>query len=72
MDEMKIVSGFTRGLIGKILRSTIKKKFGWDVDLQLNAINATVIDGKTHLHIDLDANLEKEELMNIIKSLDLI
>ena len=72
MDEMKIVSGFTRGLIGKILRSTLKKKLGWDVDLQLNAITATVIDGKTHLHIDLDANLEKEELMNIIKSFDLI
>lgn len=71
MDEMKITSGFTRGIISKLVRSALRKKFGWDIDLELNAIEATVIDGKTHIHLDLDAKIEKEELLNILKTVGL-
>lgn len=67
MDEMRIVSKFTRGIISKILKTVIHKKTGYNVDIQLNEIIAKISDGNTHLHLDIDAELDKEELMNILK-----
>jgi hypothetical protein len=59
MDEMKIVSNFTRGIISKILKKVIKKKTGYNMDIQLNSITTTVSDGKTHVHL----------VMKILKSI---
>ena len=67
MDEMKIVSKFTRGIISKALKMVIHKKTGYNVDIQLNEITTTIADGKTHLHVDVDAEIGKEELINIKK-----
>lgn len=71
MDEMKIGSKFTTSIISKLVAMVIRKKFGYKVELKLNEVNATVIDGKTHVHLDVDAELDKEELMKILKSVDL-
>ena len=71
MDEMRIVSKFTRGIISKALKMIIRKKTGYNIDIQLNEAVTTVSDGKTHLHLDVDAELNKDELMNILKSIGL-
>lgn len=71
MDEMKIVSGFTRGIISKLIMVALRKKIGCDIDIQLNNIKASVVDGKTHIHVDVDAELEKEELVKILKNIGL-
>lgn len=71
MDEMRIVSGFTKGLLSKLIKMLLRKKVGIDIDLQLNTIEATVVDGKTHVHLDVDAELEKEELVALLKKVGL-
>ena len=71
MDEMKIVSKFTRGIISKALKMVVHKKSGYNVDIQVNEITATINDGKTHLHVDVDAELERDELIKILKSIGL-
>ena len=38
----------------------LRKKLGYDIDIQLNEIKTTITDGKTHVHLDVDAELEKE------------
>lgn len=68
---MKIGSKFTTNIISKLIAMVIRKKFGYEVELKLNEVNATVIDGKTHVHLDVDAELDKEELIKIIKSIGL-
>lgn len=68
MDEMKIVSRFTNGIISKLAKMVIKNKLGYDVDIEFNQIKMTVVDGKTHIHLDVDAELSKEELGKILKS----
>ena len=60
MDEMKIVSKFTRGIISKALKMVIHKKTGYDIDIQLNEVTTTIADGKTHLHVDVDAEIGKD------------
>lgn len=71
MDEMKIVSKFTTGMISKLLKMMLRKKLGYDIDIKLNEVTAKIDDGKTHIHLDLDAELEKEELTKILKSIGL-
>ena len=71
MDEMRIVSKFTRGIISKALKMVVHKKTGYNVDIQLNEITTAINDGKTYLHLDVDAELEKDELIRILKSIGL-
>ena len=71
MDEMKIGSKFTTSIISKLVSMVIRKKFGYDVQLNLNEVTATVNDGKTHVHLDVDAELTKEELNKILASIGL-
>lgn len=68
MDEMNIVSKFLTGVISKLLRVTLRKKFGYDVDIQLNEIKVTVKDGEAHIHVNADAAFNKEELFKILKN----
>lgn len=71
MDEMKIVSKFTTNVISKFVKMVLRKKLGYDVDIQLNEIKTTITDGKTHVHLDVDAELDKEELLKILKNVGL-
>lgn len=71
MDEMRIVSKFTRGIISKAIKMVIRNKTGYNIDIQLNEAITTISDGKTHLHLDVDAELNKDELMSILKSIGL-
>lgn len=40
MDEMKIGSKFTTSIISKLASLAIRKKFGYDVKLNLNEVKA--------------------------------
>ena len=71
MDEMKIVSKFTTNMISKLVKMVLRKKLGYDIDIQLNEIKTTITDGKTHVHLDVDAELEKEELVKRLKKIGL-
>lgn len=71
MDEVRIVSKFTRSVISKLLKMTLHKKLGYNIDIQLNEVNVTVTDGKTHVHLDVDAELDKDELMKILEIIGL-
>ncbi len=71
MDEVKIVSKFTRSVISKLIKAVLHKKLGYNVDIQLNEVNATITDGKTHVHLDVDAELDKNELLKILKDIGL-
>jgi len=67
MDEMKIVSGFMRGLVSRIAQGLLSKKLECKVELKLNELTATVTDGKTHIHLDIDADMDKGELTKLLK-----
>lgn len=71
MDEMKIVSKFTTNVISKLLKMVLRKKLGYNVDIQLNEIKTIINEGKTHVHLDVDAELDKDELTKILKNIGL-
>ena len=65
---MKIQSKFMTGLVSRIVKKVLRTKLGCEVDIQLNEFRTTVIDDKTHVHLDLDADLTKEELNKLLES----
>lgn len=68
MDEMRISSKFARAIISKLLRTMVKKKLGYDADIQLNEFLVTIDDGRVHAHVSADADLAKEEFTKILQT----
>ena len=71
MDEMKIASAFTRNIVSRLIRMVLRKKTGYDIDIRLSEFTITVIDGNAHIHLDVDAELKKDELIKILKTIGL-
>lgn len=73
MDELKLnlSTKFMKNIVTKIIAKAIKKKFGYDINIQLNRIAIESIDGKVYLHADVDAEVDKAEFVEIIKSVGL-
>ena len=71
MDELKLNlnSKFMNGIVTKLIGMTIRKKVGYNVDVQLNSVNVIAKDGKVHIHVDVEAETTNEEFMNMIKSI---
>lgn len=74
MDELKLVisTKFMRNLITKLLAKSIRKKTGYQIDIQINAIEAETYDGKVRLHMDANAEMNGEDLMNALKTAGLL
>ena len=71
MDEMRISTKLMKGLIAKILKTMIKKKVGYDVDICLHDLVITNDGNKACIHLNIDAELTKEELAKILKAMGL-
>lgn len=69
MDEMKMVNGLTRNMISKFATKTLRKKTGYDVDVQLNELNVSFSGGKAYAHMNVDAEFDKDEFMKLIKTI---
>jgi hypothetical protein len=71
LTEMEIeedwLGKFIFGLTSEQIEKIVKKKFGYNVNIQLNNFKVTQPDGVVHVHLNADAELSKEELKKIIK-----
>lgn len=74
MDELKLVisTRFMRNLITKLLAKAICKKTGYQMDIQIHAIEAETHDGKIRLHMDVEAEMNSEDLMKALKTAGLL
>ena len=70
MDEMLINlrTKFMRKVVSKLISKTIKSKAGYEVDVQLDELNMSFEDGEITVKANLEAKLNKEEFMRILKS----
>lgn len=66
MDIMKIESKFLTGLIGKVLKKTLRNKLGYDVDVNINSIRVKIDDDTALAHLDVDAKMPKEVLSDLV------
>lgn len=70
MDEVNIRSGWMQSVIVKIIKKVVKQKTGYNPELQFNDPIQVTFDGdKVRVHLNLDAELRKEDLQDILKKL---
>ena len=74
MDELKLIisTKFMRNIITKILAKVIYKKTGYRVDIQINRVEADTYDGKVRIHMDADAEINSEDLMQALRTSGLL
>ena len=68
---MKIESKFMTGIASRFIKKAVCNKLGCDMDIQLNGFRTTVLDDKTHVHLDIDLELTKDGLNKLMKSIGL-
>ena len=70
MDELKITTMFTRGLIKTIINRVLKKKLGVDIGVDIYDLRATVppsADGDTvTITVAGEIKISKKDLYNLI------
>lgn len=73
MDEMKVklTTKFMRNIVSKLIAKAIYKKYGYKVNIQLNDLDISVIDGDTKLTTNVEVTLDNKEFMKIVKSVGL-
>jgi hypothetical protein len=72
MDEIKLSlsTKFMRGVLAKIISKLIKKKFGYKVDLYFSEIKLDMIDGQTHVHLNVDLDMDSDEFKKLLKTIN--
>lgn len=72
MDEMKIKlsTKIMRNMVSKLIAKIIYKKYGYKINVQLNDLDISVIDGETNISTNVEVKLNSNEFMKIIKSIN--
>ena len=71
MDELKITSKIMTKIISKGIAMVIKKKFGYNVDIQVHEIRATVNDGRAHVYLNAEGDVDVNEFKKFTKLIGL-
>lgn len=70
MDEVNIGTKFMQGILIKIIKKVVKEKTGVCPELLVNDPIKMNFDGNTvRIHLNLDAELGKEDLQKLLKDL---
>lgn len=71
MDEMKLklTTKFMRGIVSKLIEKSIYKKYGCIVNVQLNDLDISIVDGETTINTNVEAKINSEEFKKIMTKL---
>jgi hypothetical protein len=72
MDEMKLNLGtrFMRKIAAKLLVKFVKKQLGVNIQLDLNELKFTYLNGDVVIKTDLELKMDKIEAKKLLKQLD--
>ena len=70
MDEMliKLRTKFMRKIVSKLIDKAIQSKTGYKVNIQFNDLEASFNDGEIIINANLEAKMDKQEFMKVLKS----
>ena len=67
MDQMILESKFMQTIISKILKKIVKKKIGYDIDIQITELQVFNFDDKARIILGATTDIQHDELNNILK-----
>ena len=73
MDEMKIKlsTKFMRNIVAKLIAKFIYAKTGYKVNIQLNDLDVSFIDGETKVSTNVEVTMDSKEFGKVINTLGL-
>ena len=71
MDELYIKTKFMRNMLSNILETVLRKKTGYKVKIQLNAIQVSITEEVAHIHIDVNGEMNVNEFKKISRIIEL-
>lgn len=71
MDVMrlKLSTRLMRGIVAKLIAKAIYKKHGCKVNIHLNELDVSVIDGETKVKANVEIKMDSNEFMKIMESI---
>ena len=71
MDEMKLklTTKFMRGIVSKLIERSIYKKYGYRINVQLNDLDISIVDGETTINTNVEAKISSEEFKKMMTKL---
>lgn len=71
MDELKLKlsTKFMRNLLAGYISRVLRKKLGYEVEVDIEEVSIETVDGKVKLHLNVGAEVERDEFMRIVKRL---
>lgn len=74
MDELKLNlrTNIFKNAIAGIVEKILKKKLKIDVDLSISDLSIESKDGKFYIHADVNAETTNQDLIKVIKSIDIL
>ena len=67
--KLKLSTKFMRDMVAKLIAKALQKKLGYNIDILLNEIEVKNEDGKIHIHVNADAEVNNDEFVKIVKSI---
>ena len=66
MDEIKIKTNKWSPILARIIMHFLKKKLGLSSMIKINSFGLFEIDGKLHLHVDFDGEIDEDSVISKI------
>lgn len=72
MDELrvKLSTRFMRNIVAKLIARSIRKKYGYKIDIQLNDLDVWAIDGDTTVKLNAEIRMNSNEFKKIMKGIE--
>lgn len=67
--KLKLSTKFMRDMVAKLIAKALQKKLGYNIDILLNEIEVKNEDGKIHIHVNADAEVNNDDFAKIVKSI---
>ena len=73
MDELKLklTTKFMKNMVAKWVAKTIRKKYGYSMNIQLNEIDISSFNGNTDVKLNVEIKLDSDEFKKIMEQIGL-
>lgn len=71
MDEMalKLRTNFMKNIVSKLITKSFYKKYGYKIDIQLDDLDVSIINGETKINTNVTVKLDGETFKEIVKTM---
>ena len=67
--KVKLSTKFMKGFVSKLIAKKIRKKYGYDINIRIEELDFSSVDGEVTLHTNVEVKLDQKDFKKIVKSI---